>query len=289
MNGITHKVNRRIIIKSAAAACAAAVLGSTLTACALPGQPAAIKPAQGLIEMGPNGVNAPKTLTAGIAEITLSNKGQSPNSVMLARVRDGKTFEEFNTKFQSGSEDALELVSLVGGVEVAPGLSQTIVSDLKPGTHVAMVMGQDGPPQVATINVEARQGALPAEPKADATIELQDFAFVMPEELKAGPQVWQVTNKGKQWHETLVVKLNDGATIEDVMKSAEQMDQSAPQDAPPPFEQAAMIMPINEGERTWVNVDLKPGTYHVICFLPDLLGDGQSHLHHGMVKQIVVK
>lgn len=45
--------------------------------------------------------------------------------------------------------------------------------------------------------------------------------------------------------------------------------------------------PMSIGERNWISVDLQPGPYALICFIPDR-GDGKPHFMHGMTKEFEV-
>ena len=42
------------------------------------------------------------------------------------------------------------------------------------------------------------------------------------------------------------------------------------------------------GEKNWVSVNLEPGKYALICFIPDQRGDGKPHFMHGMTKEFEV-
>ena len=59
-----------------------------------------------------------------------------------------------------------------------------------------------------------------------------------------------------------------------------------------PFETALFWSPMSADMSAWVEVDLEPGTYAIICFLPDLLAEEgaepMSHLQHGMVSLLTV-
>jgi hypothetical protein len=46
--------------------------------------------------------------------------------------------------------------------------------------------------------------------------------------------------------------------------------------------------PVSQGERAWATFNLEPGEYTVICGLPDLVGEGHSHLELGMVRSLTV-
>jgi hypothetical protein len=44
---------------------------------------------------------------------------------------------------------------------------------------------------------------------------------------------------------------------------------------------------MSPGEQAWITYDLKPGTYAVVCVLPDTSGSGHNHAELGM-RQIVI-
>ena len=113
------------------------------------------------------------------------------------------------------------------------------------------------------------------------------FSFALPNEIKAGQNVWQIENKGEQWHEMGILKLNEGVTLEDMMAWMESADPDGPS-GPPPFEDAAFWAPMGAGNTAWVTWDIPAGEYTVICFLPDLAGDGAPHFAHGMVRTLTV-
>ncbi len=56
---------------------------------------------------------------------------------------------------------------------------------------------------------------------------------------------------------------------------------------PPPGEEAGGALPMAPGMRAWTTVDLKPGNYVAVCFVPDP-ADGKSHLEHGMLMPLTV-
>jgi hypothetical protein len=46
---------------------------------------------------------------------------------------------------------------------------------------------------------------------------------------------------------------------------------------------------MSAGERAWLDLDLPPGVYTVLCFLPDFASTPpKSHLEHGMVRTLTV-
>jgi hypothetical protein len=48
------------------------------------------------------------------------------------------------------------------------------------------------------------------------------------------------------------------------------------------------VTPMSVGETNWISVDLEPGSYALICFIPDQRGDAKPHFMHGMTKEFEV-
>lgn len=243
------------------------------------------------VEVSDAGISAPAEMPAGLVAVTIKNSGQAPHAPFFARLNEGVTQDQFMQALQTDESGAaaIALVTLLGGAQAAPGASQRVVYNLKPGSHIALDFGEgpgQGPPQMASFEVKASAGPAPAAPVATVNADLIDFQFALPDQIKAGVQTWQIENKGGQWHEMVVVKLNEGVTVDDLM--AMMMSGEEP-DGPPPFEQVAFWAPMSAGERAWMDVDLPAGEYTVLCFLPDFASDPpKSHLEHGMVRTLTV-
>ena len=47
------------------------------------------------------------------------------------------------------------------------------------------------------------------------------------------------------------------------------------------------VSPLAAGGTSYLPVDLQPGRYALICFLPDMK-DGKQHFEHGMVQEFEV-
>jgi hypothetical protein len=239
------------------------------------------------VEISAEGISAPAEMPAGLVAVTIDNSTEASTGPIFARLNDGVTQEQFMEALMTDESGmaAIALVTLLGGAQAGAGESVRAVFDLKPGNHIALGFGE-GPPQLASFTVAAGSGAAGAAPAAGVTVDLIDFQFTMPEQIKAGAQTWQIENKGTQWHEMAVLKLNEGVTVQDVM--AMMMSETPPK-GPPPYEEMAFWAPMSAGERAWIDVDLPAGEYTVLCFLPDFASDPpSSHLEHGMVRTLTV-
>lgn len=111
---------------------------------------------------------------------------------------------------------------------------------------------------------------------------LVDFDFVLSREIAPGRQTIRVRNQGRQPHHVLIGRLATGKSLADALAWAKG-------DAgPPPFRTLARTAPMEVGgEDSRLTVDFEPGTYVLLCLLPDAK-DGKPHLAHGMAKQIRV-
>ena len=142
-----------------------------------------------------------------------------------------------------------------------------MVCSIPPHAHICPPWsGEGAPPQVATFTAAPRRGPAPAAPVAAVNVDLIDFQFTLPDQIKTGAQTWKIENKGSQWHEMMIVKLNEGVTVADLIA---MMGQEGPPQGPPPYEQVAFWAPMGAGEKAWTTLDLPVGTYTVLCALPD--------------------
>lgn len=115
----------------------------------------------------------------------------------------------------------------------------------------------------------------PTAPQDAATMKAvqSDYAIQLTPNRVTGPDlVVTVQNTGKETHEFLTLKLGSGASIDQLIRPTS--------DQFPSNIQVIGQETIPAGEtRTLVFVDLEPGTYTVVCLLPD--ADGVPHLAFG--------
>lgn len=255
-----------------------------LSACSIMGGgEAAVEEAAGdipevVVEMGDTGVIVPEAVPSGIVAFNMS---AAPDG-LPARLNSDVTLDQLNEALaQPDPFAALALVSLLGGASNTT--DGKVIVDLQPGQHVIVNFPEDGPPTVSPFTAGEASGA--TAPTPDVTVDLVDFNFAIPSEITTGPKVWQINNKGQQWHEMAIVKLSEGVTVDDAL--AMLQSEEAPE-GPPPFEQVAFWSPNSPGETGYVTWDLPAGEYTVLCFLPDIAGDMSAHAAHGMVASLTV-
>jgi hypothetical protein len=119
------------------------------------------------------------------------------------------------------------------------------------------------------------------EPAADVTVKLVDYDFQFSQPLTPGHHTIRVENTGQQVHELVVVKLGPGTTAMDFA------DWAFKQTGAPPGDLRGGISGILPGAHAFIETNLVPGDYALICFFPDIK-DGTPHLAHGMIKTVKV-
>jgi plastocyanin len=236
---------------------------------------------------------APATIPAGPTKITLTNAGKEEHQAQVAGLVEGKTFEDLTTALQGTDESAaLSLLALSGGpTGVVPGATGSTAVNLEPGQYVFLcfVPSADGVPHFAKgmiAPIEVTEPASTAElPAGDAELALQDFAFVGLDSLSAGPHTVSVTNNGPQAHEATIVKLAEGIEASALIP---MFTSTEPPTGPPPFTSVGGVAGIASGATVTMDVDLEPGKYAYLCFVPDP-ATGQPHAALGMVGALTVE
>ncbi len=234
----------------------------------------------------------PDTLTAGVMSFRVMNHGNEPHHVSLIKLGEGQTAASLQ-QFNPTAPLPPGMVLMGGPNFAAPqgGAAEAIV-DLPPGNYVAicMIPSPDGVPHMAKgmvhefVVVPASNAAAnpPVVPAADVTMKLADYSFTPTPPLTAGHHVIRIENDGTQWHEFVFVKLEAGKTPQDFASWI------AKPEGPPPAQPVYGTSVLSPGQSNTVVVDLVPGEYGFLCFLPDVK-DGQVHIMKGMIQQVAVK
>jgi uncharacterized cupredoxin-like copper-binding protein len=235
----------------------------------------------------------PEQIDAGLTNVTLVNEGATAHHLQLARLPEGATPEEIFGLFQENPPAALQALTFVGGPGlIDPGLRQAVLIDLLPGTYLALsfVADEAGVPYMArgmampfTVVAATNTADVTTPPvEAHGTAQLLDFSFVLPAAIAAGEQVWQVVNEGQEPHEIMVMQLADGKSVSDALAFLH-----APTGTPP-YASIGGFQAITPGQTGWLKLDLAPGNYVAICYIPGA-ATGELHFDMGMVQAFTVE
>jgi hypothetical protein len=265
------------------------------------------------------------TMPTGLVMIDLVNNGQLDHQVNFFRPKKADDMAKIDTILASPTPElALALVEFVGGSNaVVAGGEQKTVSKFEAGTYYlgCFITDADGVPHIghgmvkkvvakAASGSGTTAGSTPsgsAAPAAVSTeqaetmkkvtvgeIKMKDFNIALPDGFN-GKGWYEVTNdEGLQPHETTIVKLQDGKTKDDVVAWASEQVPSGP----PPFTSAGGFGGLDPKATGWVYLDLAPGKYLALCFIPNSVPDKSAppgppdlkpHLVHGMVTEFSIK
>lgn len=234
--------------------------------------------------------SAPKSVPAGTITFHMVNNGKQLHHVSIIKLLHGKTVADYVAAMKKPGPPPAWSVEVGGPNAAVPGGSSDATVTLEPGQY-ALVCFVPSPGEMAphlmkgmiTALTVTPSSAASAEPAADVNIHLSDYKFTLSRPMTAGHHVIKVTNDAAQPHEVLFVKLPPGQTAAKVAQWVEDGQKGAPPAMP-----IGGVSPLATGRSSTLSMDLAPGTYGMICFLPDAK-DGKPHSMHGMTTQFEVK
>ncbi|MEO7455097.1 MAG: hypothetical protein ABIY52_02470 [Gemmatimonadaceae bacterium] len=235
--------------------------------------------------------NNPKTVQSGPVTFRLVNDGKEMHHLSIIKLGSGKTMKDVEAAMKKQGPPPGWMIDMGGPNAAIPGATIEATVNLTPGEYALMCfIPSPGSPMphmakgmVSSITVlPASNGA--SMPAADVTVTLSDYTFKLSKPFSHGKQVVSVVNTASQSHEVVFVKLSPGKKVADLSAWVEKDMMKGP----PPGLPMAGMSGIAKGQSASFVADLSPGTYGLICFVPDSK-DGKSHSMHGMMTQFDVK
>ncbi len=236
--------------------------------------------------------DAPDQIPAGMTTFHLTDTGKEPHQAGLIKLDSGKTVADFmaglkNTK--PGTPPPGWVMAAGGPNAIAPGGSMDLTTNLAAGNYalVCFVPDAKGVPHVMkgmgkALTVTPNAAASTAAPASDVSVTLSDFKFDFSVPLTAGKHTIKIETAPGQPHEFTLFQLMPGKTAADVAKYFD-----GDMKGPPPAMPVGGVAALGAGNAVYYPVDLKPGDYALVCFLPDGK-DGKPHFSHGMLQALKV-
>ncbi len=227
------------------------------------------------------------TLEGGLIEIRFTNAGQEAHFAGLAKLAEGKTFDDAKAVLTAPPPDTPPsgpppFEEFAGAATVNPGGGGNATFNLPAGTYALFcgLPAPDGIPHAAKGMIRpltVTEGIAAAVPDPVASLSATDFALAGAPPAKAGTAVVAIRNQGKQLHEVNLVELQPDKKIDDVVAWFK-----APA-GPPPMSFLSGVA-VKSGEEGTSAFELKAGsTYAFLCGVPDSLsGDFVAHVVKGM-------
>jgi hypothetical protein len=252
----------------------------------------------------------PTEIEAGRHHIVLENTSDLEVDLEIVQLPEGITLDDVNAAFAEAEESPVFVppdffydMTWNGGPWALPGETSGVVLDLTPGEWYVALSSYDAETGEQVASEETMftvTGEMPelGEPEG-IPIGLIDMDFTVPDTFEAGPQIWQVRNNGLQVHHIVMLGVPEGTTEDDVMELAAMFAAGPPAspEAASPVAAPALnpeevtdeffTLLFSQGQFNLYEVDLEPGTYAMVCFMPD--PSGTQHVMLGMVEVIVVE
>jgi hypothetical protein len=249
------------------------------------------KPAVVTVHANEFAFTAPKSVPAGTITFRMVNDGKQLHHVSVIKLLHGKTVADFVDALKHPGPPPAWSVAVGGPNAAVPGQTSEATLTLEPGQYALVCFvpspGKEPVPHVMNgmiTGLTVTPSSAPSiEIPADVNVRLSDYKFAFSKPLSAGRHVIRVTNDAAQPHEIVFIKLAPGKTAAGTAAWVESGMQG-----PPPGMPLGGISPIAKGRSNTFTLDLTPGTYGMICLLPDAK-DGKPHSAHGMTTQFEVK
>ena len=279
----------------------AAAVGALALAIAGCGDSGSSDPTKVAVNVTENGqgdyaVSVPKEIQGGAVELTLDNsKNQAPHDAQLVRLEGGHTYAEAAPILNSDRPQEIpDWIQGYGGIgETSPGQTGTTTVKLDEGHYVLQDDAENGakaPPYTEFDVKDTNDADLPdTDAKVTAaTTDSGDPAHEyewQTEGLKAGVNKITFDAQGdKALHVLVAAPINGNATIDQV---AQELDSNGPPKSID-FEASNSTSVIDGGKQEVTTLDLKPGRYALICFLPDRDEPNKPHFKQGLLKEVTI-
>jgi hypothetical protein len=237
------------------------------------------------------GFRGPDRIPAGLTTVQIVNQGQDLHHIQFLKLLQGKSAADFSAAVAADPSQLPRWVLYAGGPNAhPPGSLASATVHLTEGDYVIMcwIPDKHGVPHVAlgmqkALSVRGGKPMKISRPKPSIVIKQIDYQFVFSQRVEAGLQTIEVMNQGTQPHELVIVKLEQGATVKDVIASFEPGASG-----PPRGQLVGGITGIEQGERMYFTGEFESGRYGLICFVPDAVS-GQPHFLQGMTTEFTVE
>lgn len=249
-----------------------------------------------IITLTDSGFVVPEGTTAGRYAVSIVNESSVPSHSSLGLLPEGTDIAMVEEAMASETEEVPQWIldtKWVGLPDFGlPGETRTGIVDFPPGTYLGFspfeewfnIIEIGGEPIASDI----------ADPEATLSVELNEMSFTWGQDaVLSGPQLLQVSNAGATLHDIQFYPVPDGTTVDHVMEVFMLEEGGTPTPDNPlstisedEFLPAVATSIVGQGVTTWLDIDLAPGTYMVMCPLP--FPSGPPHAMLGMVEIITI-
>jgi uncharacterized cupredoxin-like copper-binding protein len=230
----------------------------------------------------------PDTIASGMTTFHLVNDGPGLHHAVIVRLDSAKTPADLEQALKTPGAWPRWAPMIGGPNAVDPHSDANATLAMTPGNYaiICLVDLPGGVPHFAKgmvhpLTVTPSAGASAAAPTADEVVTLTDYHFALSTPLTAGSHTFEVQNHAAQPHEVAIIQLAPGKTAKDALQWLQKPS------GPPPGRVMGGSAPAIPGEPVYFTMNVTPGQYLLMCFVPDAK-DGKPHFMHGMMQTVTV-
>lgn len=298
-----HIGTRLLRVTTAVAVAGAMVLSTSAAAAAA--QPAhARTPVVPVVVTTADGISVQSTVHAGIVTFDFTQGDADHHAVQGLRLKHGKTLDgvltgfadalsaDFPTRVQ-GIAEINENAILIGGALTFPTAAISVTVPLTAGTYYFVDYADIGlatPPRVASIRAVGnfRTTALPRFNKVVIAEMQNDMPmFITPTSFSA-KQTFFFYNASDEDHEVMFRPTTPGITDDYITTFYDAVLSGGTRPTSPWIDAQHGLQPVSPGRWAVVHIDLPPGPYAEICYIPDD-ASGIPHGYEGMHQIITLQ
>jgi hypothetical protein len=236
------------------------------------------------------GFETPDEAEAGLNLLTVDNQSSSGAEIQLLQLPEDTSIEDAVASL--GSEvipDWVYSAVFAGGVATEAGATVNTVVDLSSGDwFISDLQSAETTIPLKVTGDADRAGS--GDVESDLEVTFKDHKIDIPDEVEAGPQIWEIKNEDDVPHIIISFYYPGSVTAEEVLSLFDM--QTGEETVEPTIdfnklESGPTIAIHSEDQISWVETDLKPGSYVMLCFSSDQ-GSDISHAENGMTAVFTV-
>ncbi len=254
-----------------------------------------------VIAIHPDRIETPEKALAGRTLVIEENNTEVEAHLFVVRIPDHITDEQVAADMTVAAESVpIEAPAwmfqghFVGNPDYAPinGGRAAALVDFIPGRYLVVDPFRPDIPGRFEVVAATEPPVSETAPEADARVDLFEMNFRLPDAIKSGRQIWEITNAGAGLHEISFVPVPAGATADEAVIAlmSTLTGESIEGQVGPAWDGWEYITTngagvLSPGGTLWAQFDIEPGTYAVVCFVP---GANGPHLMEGMIQIVTV-
>lgn len=231
----------------------------------------------------------PDQLPAGQTTVRLKNQGKEPHQLQFLKLEEGKSPADLAAALKTGSQSVPSWAKHMGGPNgVAAGHASEATLYLEPGSYV-IICGMPGKKHQthAALGMQKPLRVLdtrppPPEFAGHFHMAMFEYEYVVVQPLQKGHHTFYVINRGRLSHQASIIRLNPGASAEDVLRALEDNPSRLPGTL------IGGMSGLEPGRDGTFTAELSPGRYAIMCLFSNAHAS-DSHAAKGMVMNFTIE